>query len=163
MVFKYGTSVAHGWRKKEPYKTRIEVLNEIRNEIRRHHEFMVHRCVQDPKQAATDVKFNLGDLVLIQWNPRQHRIMSHHEGSSKLVSNWSLPMRVVSTNVKGTLATVRCLTTRYVQRIHVSRCRFIQKPPKDSELYKQWEIICKNECPLVTKLMKSSSGNKLGK
>jgi transposase InsO family protein len=149
-------SLNTGFRPEEAVTKRLLVLNEVRA-ARLQRAQLIHdnqRKNQRPEEECT--KLTINDIILVKLTPRQLRSISKKLGSTKLASPWSLPMRVVETNRRGTRGRVRCGTTGWQLRVHLDRCRALLLPPPGSILEQQWQRICQNELGLFQQFLPAS-------
>jgi transposase InsO family protein len=132
--------VIKGWRSKEPHKSRLSILNEMRFELLRRNQYRA-RHNQKVNQEAELQHLETGQIVLIQLAETQWVILSKLIGTRKLMPKWSLPMRVLHVNKNGNSATVRCTVSGFTTQVHVNRCRLID-PPATKAMRLEWIRVC---------------------
>ena len=81
------------------------------------------------------------------------------KASPKLLSVWSLPMRVIQTNPFKTIATLRCLVTGYTISAHVDRVQFIKKPITLA-LLNDWGHVISNEGSIYSQLLSTDKSQR---
>lgn len=137
-----GSDVLSGFRPGNVDLQRMTVVNEIRSELAR--RAAVQREIQATAPKDKIERLKIGDLVLCRLTPRQARKLGQQLKGGKLLQDWSLPMRVDSTNRAGTVATLRCLTTGLICQAHANRLRRVQRP-MTAALQDHWDQVCGEE------------------
>lgn len=78
-------------------------------------------------EPETNRLLQLIDVVIIQLNHYQLRKYAHIlDTSAKLMSEWSLPRRVILVNSRKKTAALQCMATGWTTRAHIERARFIK-------------------------------------
>ena len=91
----------------------------------------------------------MGDVVVIHLSDFHLRRLGRVLGTSeKLLGEWSLPMRVIFTNGERTTATVQCMATGWVTRVHLRRTAFLRKP-QSAEMLADWGEVMNAEKTLL--------------
>ena len=104
-------------------RNRLQVLAEFRQRVIQNYYNMLDSI---DKESPAGKTMKLGDLVIIHLTDKQRRNYAACINSSiKLASEWTLPMRVIRTNLKGTTRTVECVVTGTATTVHVDRVRFL--------------------------------------
>ena len=140
-------------------KDHLEVLALVRQEVIKRHFLKAKIFAFKEEMNNKAAPFKLGQLVLVYMNPHQHRKISQIEGATKLIPQWSLPMRIESLSQSGLVALARCIYTGLVQQIRADRARLILPPLTPSQL-REWELIIDAERPLFQALYNNRRSKK---
>lgn len=105
--------------------------------------------------------FQRGDIIILQLTDAQIRKYAKIVNSStKVITEWSLPMRVLYVNSTHTTATVRCMATGWTTSTHLNRVKFLQKPATPA-MQQDWLENVKSETPIFSMLTGRSNRNQL--
>lgn len=88
---------------------------------------------------------SLGDLVIVQLTPFQaNKLSACLNTSTKLISDWSLPMRIIAVNNEGTTGTLQCLASGWTTTAHIKRIKILKRP-LTAELNEDWSEVINSE------------------
>lgn len=112
---------------------RLTIMGIIRQAIRQRVEVAIAKTrKEEENQKATCLWPN--NLITYRLNPTE---IAHRAGimeCSKIISEWSYPARVITTNHDGTRADVKLLTTGTLRRVALADCVVLESPPEGSIL-----------------------------
>jgi hypothetical protein len=144
IVFKNTDEIMQSFRLNPANESRLQLLQRMRQEVIQKH-LNTSTNLPPPEKEDQHRHFKLGDLVPLQLTDGQisnlSKIMDY---GVKLTPQWSLPMRAIHVNRKGTTATLRCTSSGFTTQSHISRIQFIN-PPTTATLQAEWDVICRKE------------------
>lgn len=148
------TDTRNNFRYSTPEESRLSILNQMRQELQRRYQIKVDimkKAEFERKQDKERIRMYHGDLVLLKLTDNHKEKLGKICGGQKLISDWSLPMRVVITNAEGTSATLNCPTTGFTTRAYIDRIRFLDKPTTPA-MKEHWRTVCNNEKDVFSNL-----------
>ncbi len=126
-------------------KDRMAFLSQVRLEIMARAQWLPKRIGGNHR----DLKFELGDLVLLRIPDKELASFARIEGSLKLVPKWTLPHRVVRVDSDGRVAKVKNLLTGVarnvsIREVHIENARFIEHPSTTVQA-EEWDKVLEYE------------------
>lgn len=150
--FRQQGGLLSGWRKMEPHKSRLQILNEMRHEVTKRYKYQRMKAAKHQgKDEELLERLEVGQVVLLRLTPGQHEKLSKSLGGAKLLPWWSLPMRVLHVNTAGTTATLRCLVCGFTTQSHIERCRRVLLPFTEP-MMEEWKRVCEGDLRLFNML-----------
>lgn len=113
--------------------SRLTMLGILRQSIKQRSMIEIDRLKKN-EHLSRSTRLWPNDLVVFKLNPTELTHRSQLMESSKIISEWSYPARVIATNHDGTRAEVKLLTTGDTRRVALSDCVLLEAPPEGSVL-----------------------------
>lgn len=115
--------------KRPEEQVRLQVLGEIRQELYRKQQIISTKAIMQQENPSPKRRlFKIGDAVIKQLTPVEIKRLAIKAGGNKLITPWSLPLRVTSISSNGYRGQLTCPRTNEVVTAYIDKVKFIQLP-----------------------------------